>query len=147
MKKKRTSVISLLLVTLCFLPTIACSEIKTPDKGDRDAKPTEMTLQGEEFSREITEDESDTVVVQSQEGFTSSSYETLGGVSPEYEIGIHSSVALTDSNLIQYIAISDQNEEAVVDLNVESRNENYYISQKVTLERVGQLIERYSEFF
>ena len=114
MRKKALSVISILMIIICLL-------------NDSATKQVGRVLQDEK--QDSAEDESDTVVVQSQEGFTSSSYETLSGVSPTYEIGIHSSVVLTDSNLIQYIAVSNQKEEPIVDLNAEKRNETYYISK------------------
>lgn len=133
MRKKALSVISILMIIICLLPTIACSELRNDNfSNDSATKQVGRVLQDEK--QDSAEDESDTVVVQSQEGFTSSSYETLSGVSPTYEIGIHSSVVLTDSNLIQYIAVSNQKEEPIVDLNAEKRNENYYISKKDNFE-------------
>lgn len=81
MRKKALSVISILMIIICLLPTIACSELRNDNfSNDSATKQVGRVLQDEK--QDSAEDESDTVVVQSQEGFTSSSYETLSGVSP-----------------------------------------------------------------
>lgn len=120
MRRKFFSVISVLLAILIIMPIAACGGFTLQDssKGINKSDDTNNIIQTAEF------DEPQPTVV--GEGFIRSSYESLSGVSSDYEIALTSTVELTVSNLFQYVAVSNQLEEDII-LNVRYEENQYYL--------------------
>lgn len=120
MKNKLLNAVSVLLALLLILPIAACSGFNMDDmskEANKTNNTNQMTQTGDdnEFKPSVL-----------GEGFITSSYESLSGVSSNYEIALISTIELTTANLSQYVVVSNQLEEDVI-LSVRCEENQYYL--------------------
>lgn len=123
MKKKVFNLFIVLLAILIIMPIAAFGGCNL----NNNSKNTNQSDDENNIEQTVESDEPKPTVV--GEGFIRSSYESLSGVSSDYEIALNSTIELTAANLTQYVAVSNQLEENI-SLSMRKEDEQYYLYEE-----------------